>query len=211
MRVLNLYAGIGGNRKLWPVSPVTAVESDPAIASVYKRQFPGDQVVIGDAHQYLTDHFSEFDFIWSSPPCQTHSKMNKATRHKSARRYFDAALWQQIVFLQSYFSGKWVVENVVPYYEPLIEPTAKVGRHLFWSNFKFEAQDVPRPNGFIDKCNLAGKQEMMDWLGIHYPENIYYNGNHCPAQILRNAVHPNIGKQIFDTVLDATPARKGNE
>jgi DNA (cytosine-5)-methyltransferase 1 len=204
MKVLNLYAGIGGNRLLWENCEVTAVESQQGIAEVYHRHHPKDRMILGDAHQYLLDHFEEFDFIWSSPPCQTHSKMNKATRHKSARRYIDAALWQEIIFLMHHFKGRWVVENVVPHYGALIQPMTKVGRHLFWSNFYFEAEDVPRPKGFIDKCNLAGKQEMMDWLGIHYPENIYYMGNHCPAQVLRNAVHPLIGKQIFDAVKDAT-------
>ncbi len=38
----------------------------------------------------------------------------------------------------------------------------------------------------------------MDWLGIHYKENIYYEGNHCPAQVLRNCVHPVLGMQILE-------------
>ena len=46
-------------------------------------------------------------------------------------------------------------------------------------------------------CNVAGKLAMQDWLGIHYPENIYYGSNHCPAQILRNCVHPLLGAQIL--------------
>jgi DNA (cytosine-5)-methyltransferase 1 len=32
MKILNLYAGIGGNRKLWNDMPVTAIENDKAIA-----------------------------------------------------------------------------------------------------------------------------------------------------------------------------------
>jgi len=102
MRVLNLYAGLGGNRKLWDGAQVTAVENDERIAKVYKRLNPNDIVVVGDAHQYLLDHADEFDFIWSSPPCQTHSKMNKATRHKT-RRYPDMTLYQEIIFLKHFF------------------------------------------------------------------------------------------------------------
>lgn len=92
-----------------------------------------------------------------------------------------------------------MVENVVPYYKPLIEGK-RVGRHLFWSNFEFEScEPPPQPSNFINKCNLAGKKALMDWLDIHYEENIYYGKNHCPAQILRNCVHPVIGKHILDS------------
>lgn len=205
MRVLNLYSGLGGNRKLWNDCEITAVELNPRIAAVYQRLFPNDVVVVGDAHSYLLDHFEEFDFIWSSPPCQSHSRMMKATRHKSCRKYIDTSLWQEIVFLREFFDGNWVVENVVPYYEPLVKPTLRVGRHLFWSNFMFLVSDEPAPSDFINRCDLKGKQALMDWLDIHYEENIYYEGNHCPAQILRNCVHPNIGGQIFSFATTLNP------
>lgn len=196
MKILNLYAGVGGNRKLWPDDGVTAVELCPKIASLYKRMYPHDDVIVVDAHQYLLDNYNKFDFIWSSPPCQSHSRMVKATRHKG-RKYPDMALYQEIIFLSNFFKGKWVVENVVPYYEPLL-PAKKVGRHLFWTNFEFDAHDVPTPSGFINKCNLEGKRALQEWLGIHYNENVYYEKNHCPAQILRNCVHPIVGKQVFE-------------
>lgn len=200
MRVLNLYAGLGGNRKLWEGVEVTAVELEPRIASVYQRLHPDDTVVVGDAHQYLLDHSDEFDFIWSSPPCQTHSKMAKATRHKHLRRYSDMSLYQEILYLQHFFKGKWVVENVVPYYEPLI-PGKRLGRHMYWSNFDVGDYQEPIPKYFINLANVAGKKKLMDWLGIHYEENIYYGNNHCPAQILRNCVHPNEGLSILQAAL----------
>lgn len=69
MRVLNLYAGIGGNRTGFPEGcTITSVEFDPAIADVYKDIFPQDTCVCGDAVEYLEQHYSEFDFIWASPP-----------------------------------------------------------------------------------------------------------------------------------------------
>ena len=194
LQVLNLYAGLGGNRKLWQNCDVTAVELEPKIAAVYSRLYPSDTVVVSDAHEYLEKNFREFDFIWSSPPCQTHSRMNKATRHDSVR-FVDMKLYQEILFLQQWFAGKWVVENVVPYYKPLINPTQRVGRHLFWANFDFMAFDIQPVSGFIQS---ASKQKMMDWLGIHYEENIYYGTNHCPVQILRNCVHPETGRHIFE-------------
>lgn len=72
MKVLNLYCGIGGNRRQWENVEVTAVEHNESIAAIYKDLFPNDIVIVADAHQYLLDHYSEFDFIWASPPCPTH-------------------------------------------------------------------------------------------------------------------------------------------
>lgn len=217
LNVLNLYAGLGGNRHLWNGVNVTAVEMDERIAAVYARLHPSDTVIVGDAHAYLLENYHRFDFIWTSPPCQTHSKMAKATRHK-LKRYPDMSLYQQIIFLRTYAKCLWVVENVVPYYTPMIEPTRQIGRHLFWTNFDFQAQEVPQPANFINRCNLDGKRALMDWLGIHYEENIYYGTNHCPAQILRNCVHPKLGAQIMEhAMIDRSnasgegrkPAQKG--
>lgn len=198
VKVLNLYAGLGGNRKLWENVEVTAVELDENIAGICRTLHPQDTVVVGDAHSYLLKNYHRFDFIWTSPPCQTHSKMARATR-RALKRYPDMSLYQQIIFLQTYARCPWVVENVVPYYTPLVPPTKQVGRHLFWSNFKVEADEVPTPPGFINKCNVAGKRALQDWLGIYYEKNVYYGNNHCPAQILRNCVHPLVGLQVFNS------------
>jgi len=197
-RWLNLYAGLGGNRKLWKGFKVVAVEKNEKIAKVYKDNFPEDEVIIGDAHQYLIENSDEFDGVWSSPPCQSHSRMVKATRHK-IRKYPEMNLYQEIIFLQHFFKGKWVVENVKPYYEPLIEPTAKLGRHYFWSNFEISDFNIPSPKGFITSgSSKESVQGMKDWLGIQYEGNIYYEGNHCPAQVLRNCVHPEMGLHVFN-------------
>jgi len=196
VKVLNLYAGVGGNRKYWRGCSVTAVESDPKIAAVYQQLNPSDAVIVGDAHEYLRENYADFDFIWSSPPCQTHSKMAKATRHKN-RKFPNMALYEEIIFLQHFFKGGWIVENVSPFYDPLITPTQQIGRHCFWGNYEFEADDVKRPANFINLSNVKGKNMLMEWLGIHYEENIYYAGNHCPAQVLRNCVHPDLGLEIF--------------
>jgi len=190
-RVLNLYAGVGGNRKHWTDCEVTAVEWDAKIAAVYQRLYPDDEVVVGDGHQYLLDHHEEFDLVWSSPPCQSHSRFTLSGRNRTPR-YPDMALYQEVIFLRQFFDGPWIVENVQPYYDPLI-PATKVGRHLFWTNFAFYAEDVPSPPGFI----TGTVEALQDWLGIHYDERPTCDGNHDPGQVLRNAVHPDLGNQVF--------------
>ncbi|HYH14697.1 MAG TPA: DNA cytosine methyltransferase [Flavisolibacter sp.] len=199
MKVLNLYAGIGGNRKLWKDVEVTAVEYNPQIAEVYKDQHPLDTVVIGDAHDYLLNHFSEFDFIWSSPPCQANSRMIRSGRNRKPR-YADLRLYEEVLLLQHDFKGLWVVENVVPYYTPLIKAT-QLGRHLLWSNFLITPFEAPKFKNFINRQNLTAKKQLQEWLGIHYEKNIYYEGNHCPTQILRNCVHPDMGLHIMNCAL----------
>lgn len=198
MKVLNLFAGLGGNRKKWTNVEITAIENDEKIANVYKAENPDDIVIIEDAHDYLLNHHKEFDFIWSSPPCQSHTQMMKATRHDVAK-YIDLMLYQEIIFLDHFFDGNWVVENVKPYYKPLIRPTATLGRHLFWSNFEIPKYEVPEIDDFIiSGSSNESIQKMKDWLGIQYNGNIYYQNNHCPAQILRNCVHPDLGLHIFN-------------
>lgn len=197
MKVLNLYSGLGGNRKHWKDVEVVAVEKSEKIAAVYQENNPNDEVVIGDAHQYLLDHHHSFDFIWSSPPCQSHSKMVKATRH-DVRKYPDLKLYEEIIFLQNFFKGKWIVENVKPYYEPLIKPSLEMGRHLIWSNFDIRPFEVKSPRNFINTSNSKGAEQLKNWLGIQYKGNIYYENNHCPCQVLRNCVHPDLGLHIFN-------------
>lgn len=200
-KVLNLYAGLGGNRKRWENVEVTAVELEPKIAEVYQSLYPDDTVIIGDAHDYLLQNYQQFDFVWSSPPCQSHSKMMKATRHKVAK-YPDMYLYQEIIFLKHFFKGKFVVENVKPYYTPLIKADVEMQRHLFWSNFNIEKLEIPKPPSFINAGTVAEANKLKEWLGIHYDGNIYYKGNHCPGQVLRNCVHPDIGLHIFNSAFN---------
>jgi len=197
MRVLNLYAGIGGNRALWTGVDVTAVEHDPKIAAVYQKLYPQDTVIVGDAHSYLLENHGNFDGVWSSPPCQSHSRFTRSGRNRKPR-YVDLALYEEILLLKHDFKGDWwVVENVVPFYTPLIEPTAKLGRHLFWSNFSIPERDFPSFPGFISRQNLEAKKEWHDYLGIYFDEVLYSGKNHCPTQVLRNAVYPPMGLWVF--------------
>jgi DNA (cytosine-5)-methyltransferase 1 len=192
MRILNLYAGIGGNRKLWGGDiKVVAVEIDPKIAKVYQDLFPNDEVIVGDAHEYLLKHFREFDFIWSSPPCQTHSDIRRAgvQAGKCKALYPEMSLYQEIIFLK-YFAPlktKWVVENVDPYYDPLIKPF-KSGRHLFWSNFPITFKESEQHQIHQD---IVGSQEV-------YGFNIKNTKIDNKRSVLRNLVNPRVALHIFE-------------
>lgn len=198
LRVLNLYAGIGGNRKLWDGVDVTAVEFNDEIAGIYKDLYPNDEVVIGDAHEYLIKNYMNFDFIWSSPPCQSHSKfrfmcskMEPGTRGNGIKKYIDFKLWQEIIFLKHYADCKWVVENVVPYYEPLIQPTVNIQRHLFWSNFRIAKTVLIKEDNFDIKKSTR-KNENFDLTK--------YNIKHRKDQILNNCVNPDLGLYVLEQV-----------
>ena len=101
MKILNLYAGIGGNRKLWgDKHDIISVEHNTEIAKVYSSLFPNDKLVIEDAHKYLIEHVLDgWDFIWASPPCPSHSRINTDGQH--APKYPEMALYQEIIMLSN--------------------------------------------------------------------------------------------------------------
>ena len=201
MKILNLYAGIGGNRKLWGNEhEITAVEYDPKIAAIYQDLYPNDTVIVGDAHQYLLDHYQEYEdgFIWASPPCPTHSIINFTLNSIGVIRYPDMSLYQEIILLQKFFKGKYCIENVKPYYEPLIQPQMS-GRHYFWANFqippltnRIKHQDMNGTNG------EKNKEKAKKLLGFDLSK---YDCSR-KEKMLRNCVDPLIGKAILDKVLE---------
>jgi len=200
-RVLNLYAGIGGNRKLWENVEVTAVEINPEIAAIYQDMYPNDRVIVGDAHQYLLEHYAEFDFIWSSPPCPTHSRARYGLGFHGKGYdavYPDMRLYQEILLLKHHFEGAWVVENVQAYYEPLITPIP-LGRHWYWANFRIENIKV-RSTGISGAVTSSGKvlhakspAELSSQLGIDLSPYKITN----KRLLLRNAVEPEVGFHIL--------------
>jgi len=203
MKILNLYACLGGNRYKWNEVnediEVTAVELDPEAARLYKERFPNDTVIVADAHQYLLDYYKEFDFIWSSPPCPSHSR----ARYWSSKggqydvEYPDLMLYQEIIFLKHFAlpNTKWVVENVIPYYEPLI-PAQQRGRHLYWTNFKLP-QDLKERKSSI----MEGKDEVKRWCEFHEYDFYQYKGTQRVDKIARNLVDFEAGKTILDTAM----------
>ena len=200
MKILNLYACLGGNRYKWGNDhEITAVELDPELAKLYQERFPNDTVIIADAHQYLLDYYKEFDFIWSSPPCPSHSKAafgsRKSDKANHKPLFPDMTLYQEIIFLKHYFNGKYVVENVIPYYEPLI-PAQKRGRHLYWTNFI-----LPKDLNERKSINMEGLNEVNQWCEFHEYDFRKYKGEQRTDKIARNLVDFEAGKTILDTAL----------
>lgn len=195
MKILNLYAGIGGNRKLWgDEHDITAVEINPNIAKAYQDLYPNDTVIVGDAHEYLRQHFREFDFIWSSPPCPTHSVLQMKRYYDEKLKYPDMSLYQEILWLKHFFKGKWVIENVKPYYKPLIEPQFEIDRHYFWSSdFVFGCQYNDNYTKIRDNIKAMASKYGFD-LSVLKSCNV-----DCRL-VLRNTVVPEIGKYIFEQI-----------
>lgn len=206
IKVLNLYGGIGGNRKLWDNVDVTAIENEPQIAKIYEDFFPNDKIIVTDAHKYLLEHFKEFDFIWSSPPCPSHSVYRKninVERGQNKPIYPDMRLYEEILFLDGYFNGKWVIENVISYYKPLIKPQ-EVQRHYFWSNFH-----IGKPP--IEKKDNIARGHIKEWekrFGFNL-DNYTFNNGVNKRTTLRNCVYPPLALHIFNQAFKGKQERLG--
>ena len=200
MKILNLYAGIGGNRKLWGNDhDITAVEWDKEIAAIYQDFFPNDTMIVADAHQYLLDHYKEYDFIWSSPPCPSHSQMRRCGVHSNSicnqnvkAIYPDMTLYQEIILLQYFSKCNWIVENVRPYYVPLIT-AINLERHLFWSNM-----NIPQINS---KDSREVAHDRMDNNSVLYGFDLHNHTHKDKRKLLRNLVNPYIGKYLLDIAM----------
>ena len=192
MKILNLYAGIGGNRKLWgDEHEIIAIESNQDIANVYKMFYPNDTMIVTNAHEYLLNNYKEFDFIWSSPPCPTHSRIRRLGVHTGQNEalYPDMTLYQEIILLQQFAKNKWCVENVIPYYKPLIEGTI-LQRHIFWSNFYISnKQSFPKDDATITNMRADSMVYCVDLKDVKITNKI---------QILRNMVNPQLGLYILN-------------
>ena len=104
-------------------------------------------------------------------------------------------LYEEILFLDNHFNGKFVVENVLPYYEPLIKAKQR-GRHLYWTNFNL-------PNILTDrKCKIgSGTNEVKKLCDFHEINIDHYKGEQRKDKIARNLVDYEAGKTIFETAL----------
>jgi len=195
MKVLNLYAGIGGNRLLWKDVVVTAIELEEDIAEVYADLFPNDNVIVADAHEYLLNNMNDFDFIWSSPPCPSHSQLRYNIGFLANRKYAkvkpiypDMKLYEEIILLDKCYEGHYVVENTIPYYMPLIDGR-KMAKHIWWSNINFPDYKIKT------RGHRGGTVESLQKLkGINLDKYKIKD----KRKLLRNCVEPQIAEHILN-------------
>jgi len=204
LKVLNLYAGIGGNRKLWEDVEVTVVELNPEIAKIYQDFFPNDKVIVGDAHQYLLEHYKEYEFIWSSPPCPTHSRFNFLLNVQEGRKikYPNMKLYEEIILLKTWFKGKYCIENVISYYKPLIAPIES-GTHYYWTNFYFKP--MPNITRHIKAITGNNQGKLRNEKLIKIDLTKYKLRKQFERQLINNCVEPEHGNYILQAARDQFP------
>lgn len=105
-------------------------------------------------------------------------------------------LYEEIIFLEHYYKGKYTVENVIPYYEPLI-PAKKRGRHLYWTNFLLPNVLSNRKGNF-----MVGENEVEKWCEFHKIDLSTYKGSQRKDKIARNLVDYEAGKTILDCAMN---------
>lgn len=202
MKILNLYSCLGGNRARWgDEHEITSVELDPELCRLYRERFPGDTLVQADAHQYLLEHFREYDFIWSSPPCPTHSRARKWNT-KLEPVYPDMKLYQEIILLANYYDGLYCIENVMPYYQPLI-PGKNRGRHIYWTNFTIPSNLSSR------KIDMVNADELSRFEKFHEVDVSTYKGSQRKDKIVRNLVDYEAGRTILEAAIRHTEHKQG--
>ena len=111
-------------------------------------------------------------------------------------KYPDMKLYEEIIFLQTFFKGKYVIENVIPYYEPLI-PAQKRHRHLYWTNFILPTKLTDREVRISTGTNEV--QKLCDFHDYNFSQ---YKGEQRTDKIARNLVDYEAGKTIFATALN---------
>lgn len=197
MKILNLYAGVGGNRTYWSDHEVTAVDNSKKVCSVYKERFYEDEVVHSDAKEFLERHYDEFDFIWASPPCVSHTQLARFHRP----RLPDFELYEIIIFLREHYCGLWCVENVKPYYKQLI-PAEERGRHLLWLNYwlpEFNVPEIP----FTDDL-----ERYEEYYQFALPEKWTHKQKRTAY---RNLTHPRIGLEVIYEAEKNYALKRANE
>ena len=110
-------------------------------------------------------------------------------------------LYGEIILLQTFFKGKYVIENVKPYYKPLIE-AQESGRHLFWANFKIPTLKIESSIGRMgpvkSKNGRRTEGDNHHKLGFNLDKYSFPN----KKKLLNNCVHPDIGIAILESAMN---------
>jgi DNA (cytosine-5)-methyltransferase 1 len=208
-KILNLFAGLGGNRMLWDELgefEITAVELHYRVANIYKKYFPNDKMIIGDAIEFVqTNDIEEYDFIWASPSCLTHTMLQMV-------RGYNVPDMTSLYGLITYFDfrlkdskTKWLVENVKPWYTPLIKPKFFFGRHYFWGNCYVVEKDLGLDYKKYDKVIRSTIKQLCKYHGLDRKD---FDNSLEDRQLVRNCVHRKMGREILKQVLNSQELAK---
>ncbi len=104
-------------------------------------------------------------------------------------------LYEEIILLDKFYKGKYCVENVIPFYEPLIA-AKKRGRHLYWTNF-----NLPNILSKRKSPEMKGSGSIERFSKFHNYDFYKYKGKQNRGKMSRNLVDYEAGKTIFETVL----------
>jgi hypothetical protein len=103
------------------------------------------------------------------------------------------SLYQEIIILQTFapINCKWIIENVIPYYDFLIQPSMILGRHAIWTNFYIEEKS-------FNEINVCKQKNEREYLQKMHNVNLDQYKNIDKRKVLRNMVNSEIGKHILD-------------
>jgi len=108
------------------------------------------------------------------------------------------------IWLDWNFQGKYVIENVQPYYKTPIEPTARIDRHVFWSNFKIRPRrfrEKRKGHGSLENSHIMrdNKEKLITIAMLDdVKEHVLCLTKRLGLQIIRNCVDPRIGEYILE-------------
>ena len=105
-------------------------------------------------------------------------------------------LYEEIIFLQTWFKGSYVVENVRSYYQPLIKPQ-EIQSHYFWSNFNIPDTGRVREKVRNDKGQTLAVKMKQQGFEIKN----FYNYKGDKRTLLNNCVESELGLHILNQIL----------
>lgn len=207
LKILDLFCGIGGVARGFHdylqehqiKYLYVAIDIDKDVLKAHRALNPLSNVILRDAYSFTIDELETYDFVWASPPCETHSIAGIWTRKRKVSP--DFRLYELINKLND-ANIPFVVENVKPYYNPPIKPTSKANRHRLWSNLSISPIKIDLPPFEKIKNTVKSLCEYHD-LPIEIAKII---PSRKRRDALRDMVHHEIAyeiaKQVIPQVLD---------
>ncbi len=213
LRILDLFCGVGGVARGFQKYLLEngiefeyyAVDINDAILLAHRILNPHSVTLKRDAYSFTDHELRSYDFIWASPPCESHSRLMWIYNKNQPEKWEppDKKLWQLIERL--YRLGiPFVVENVRPYYRPPMRPTSYVCRHALWSNLSIPPFDYSRINiDFFEhiKDDVHKLVEYHELNGVAERIIKTIGGVRKARDALRDMVHHRVSYEIAKRVI----------